>query len=158
MAKHLLVQAHIAKLNKLIESEVTELTSSIVNETALAILKRQGSRLITIESLQRKFIYDIQVDPYWPKWQTKRSKLGAKNFENSESCQDTCDHYLMSGLGSSLIPRDTISNLKLRWSYKAFRYDLVVPSTTTLGHICKREYALTVDAMKKQLLSRNQVS
>jgi len=51
MGKHLLAKAHIAKLNKLTESEVTELTSSTVDETALAILKRQGSRGITIVSL-----------------------------------------------------------------------------------------------------------
>jgi hypothetical protein len=43
MGKHLLATAHIAKLNELTESEVTELTSSTVNETALAVLKRQGS-------------------------------------------------------------------------------------------------------------------
>jgi hypothetical protein len=40
------------------------LTSMTVDETALAILKRQGSRGITIVSLQRKIIYDIQFDPY----------------------------------------------------------------------------------------------
>jgi hypothetical protein len=41
MEKHLLPKAHIAKLNELTESEVTKLTSSTVDETALAILKRQ---------------------------------------------------------------------------------------------------------------------
>jgi len=39
MGKHLQAKAHIAYLNKLTVSEVTELTSSKVNETALAILK-----------------------------------------------------------------------------------------------------------------------
>jgi len=34
-------EAQIAKLNELTESEVTELTSSMVNETALAILTTQ---------------------------------------------------------------------------------------------------------------------
>jgi hypothetical protein len=53
MGKHLLAIAHIAKINKLTESEVTELTSSTVDETAFAILKRQGSRGITIVSLVR---------------------------------------------------------------------------------------------------------
>jgi hypothetical protein len=43
MGKHLLAKANIAKLNELTVSEVTELTSSTVDETALAILKRQGS-------------------------------------------------------------------------------------------------------------------
>jgi hypothetical protein len=64
MGKHLLAKAHIAKLNELTESEVTELTSSMVDETALAILKRQRSRGITMVSLQRKIIFDIQFDPY----------------------------------------------------------------------------------------------
>jgi len=64
MGKHLLAKAHIAKLNELTESEVIELTSSTVDETAWAILKRQGSRGITIVSSQRKIIFDIQVDPY----------------------------------------------------------------------------------------------
>jgi len=64
MGKHLIAKAHIAKLNELTESEVTELTSSTVDETALAILKRQGSHGITIVSLQRKTIFDIQFNPY----------------------------------------------------------------------------------------------
>jgi len=69
MGKHLLAKAHIAKLNELTESEVTELTSSMVDETALAILKRQGSRRITIVSFQRKIIFDIQFNPYWPRYE-----------------------------------------------------------------------------------------
>jgi hypothetical protein len=64
MGKHLLAKAHLAKLNELTESEVTELTISTVDETALAILKRQGSRGITIVSLQRKSIFDIHFNPY----------------------------------------------------------------------------------------------
>jgi hypothetical protein len=64
MGKHLLANAHIAKLNELTESEVTELTSSTVDETALAILKRQGSRGITIVSVPRKMRVDIQLNPY----------------------------------------------------------------------------------------------
>jgi len=77
MGKHLLAKAHITKLNELTESDVIELTSSTVDETALAILKRQGSRGITIVSLQRNIRLDIQFNPYWSKWQTKRSKLAA---------------------------------------------------------------------------------
>jgi len=64
MGKNLMAKAHIAKLNELTESEVTELTSSMVDETALAILKRQGSQGITIVSSQRKIRFDIHVDPY----------------------------------------------------------------------------------------------
>jgi len=43
MGKHLLPKAHIARLNELTKSEVTKSTSSTVDETSLAILKRQGS-------------------------------------------------------------------------------------------------------------------
>jgi len=64
MGKQLLAKAHIAKLNELIASEVTELTNSTVDETALANLKRPGSQGITIVNLQRKIIYDTQFNPY----------------------------------------------------------------------------------------------
>ena len=60
IGKHLLANAHIAKLNKLTVSEVTELARSMVEQTALAILTRQGSRRIRIVSSQRKFIFIIQ--------------------------------------------------------------------------------------------------
>jgi hypothetical protein len=64
MGKHLLAKAHMAKLNELTESEVTELTGSMVDETALAILKRQGSWGMIIVSSQRHIIFDIQDNPY----------------------------------------------------------------------------------------------
>ena len=53
---------------------------------------------------------------------------------------------------------NTISNLELRRSYKTLRNDPVLPSATTLRNICRRDYVLTVDAIKKQLLLRNKVS
>jgi len=158
VGKHLLAKAHIAKLNELTESEVTELTSSTVDDTALAILKRQGSRGITLVSLHRKTIFDIQFNPYWPKWQTKRSKLADKEFETSEFHQDTWNRYLMLGFVSAHIPCNGISNLEFRRSYKALHDDLVLPSATTLSNICWREYALTVDAIKKQLPLQNKDS
>jgi len=59
--KHLLAKVHIAKLNELTELEVSELTSTTVDKTALPILKRQGSRGITIVRSQKKFIFDSLV-------------------------------------------------------------------------------------------------
>jgi len=59
---------------------------------------------------------------------------------------------------SAFIPSIAISNLELQLSYKALRSDLVLPSATTLSNICQSEYVLTVDAIKKQLLSQNKVS
>jgi len=61
MGKHLLAKVHIAKLNKFTVSEVTELTSSTVDETALTMLKRQGSRGIPIVSSQRKSKFTLQL-------------------------------------------------------------------------------------------------
>ena len=59
MAKHLPAKVHNAKWDEWTELKVTELTSSTVHETALARLKRQGSRGIPIVSSVRKFIFDI---------------------------------------------------------------------------------------------------
>jgi len=64
----------------------------------------------------------------------------------------------MLGFVSAHIPWNAISNLELRQSYKALPNDLVLPSATTLSNICWREYALTVDAIKKHLLLRNKFS
>jgi len=149
LGKHLLAKAHIAKLNELTESEVTEFSSSTVDESALAILKRQGSQGITIVSSQRKIRFAIHVEPYWQKWRTKRSKLAAKDFETSEFHQDTWNCYLMSGFVLANNRCNAIPNLELRRSYKASRDDLVLPSATTLSNICRMEYAQTMDAIKK---------
>jgi len=158
MGKHLVAKAHIAKWNKLTESEVAELTSSTVDETAFAILLRQESRGIPKVCSQRKIKFDIQVDPYWPKWQTKCSKLAARDCETSEFYQDTRSRHIMLGFVSADIPWNAISNLELRRSYKALCDDLVLPSATTPSNICRKEYELTVDAIRKQLTSRNKVS
>jgi len=104
IGKHLLTNAHITQLNELTESEVTKSTSSKVDETALAILKREESREITIVCSQREFIFYIQVDPYWPKWQTKCSKWAAEDFKTSEFHEDTWNCYLMFRFVSTHIP------------------------------------------------------
>jgi len=157
MGKHWLPKAHMANLDELTESEVTELTSLTVDETALAIMKREGSWGITIVSSQRKIRFDIHVDPYWQKLQTKRSKLAAKDFETSEFHQGTWNRYLNLGFVSAHIPWNAISNLELRPSYKVIWDDSVLPSATSLSNICRREYALTVDAIQKPLPSWNEV-
>ena len=58
MGTHLLAKAHIAKVNKSTRTEVSELTSTTVGETALALLKRQGTHGVTIVTTQKKFIFD----------------------------------------------------------------------------------------------------
>jgi len=158
IGKHLLANAYIAKLNKLTESEVTELTSLTVDETVLASLKRQGSQGITILYSQSQIIFDIHFIPDWPKWKTKRTKLAAKDFETSEFHQVTWNCYLMLEFVSAHIPWNAISNLELQRLHKALCDYLVLASVTTLRNICRRQYALTLDAIKKQLPSWNKVS
>jgi hypothetical protein len=64
----------------------------------------------------------------------------------------------MLGFVLAHIPWNAISNLALGRSYKSLRDDLVLQSAKTLSNICWREHALTVDAIKKRLLIRNEVS
>jgi len=64
----------------------------------------------------------------------------------------------MLGFVSAHIPWKAISYLEQRRSYNALRSEPVLPLASTLSSICQREYTLTVDAIKKQLLSRNKVS
>jgi len=158
MGKQLLAKAHIEKLNKLPELEVTELTSSTVDETALAILKRQGSCGIQIVSSQRKFAIDFRFYSYRLNWQTKWSKLAAQNFDNAEFHQDTWNRYLILGFVSAHNPWNATSNLELLWSSSGPPSQSVLSSASRLNNICRREYTLTVDAIMKQLPSRNEVS
>jgi hypothetical protein len=50
MGNYSVAKAHITQFKELIESEVTKLTHSMVDETALAVLMWEGSRGITIVS------------------------------------------------------------------------------------------------------------
>jgi len=77
--------------------------------------------------------------------------MAAKDFQTYEFHQDTSNRYLMSRFVSAHIPGNAISNLELRQLYVALCDDLVLPSATTVSNICRREYALTVDAIQKQL-------
>jgi hypothetical protein len=58
--------------------------------------------------LQRKILFDIQFNPYWPKWQTKCSQLATKDFETSEFHQDLWNRYLVLGFVSPQIPGNAI--------------------------------------------------
>jgi len=64
----------------------------------------------------------------------------------------------MLGFFSAHIPWNAISNLELQQSYKVLRHSSVLQSASTLSEICGREDALTVDAIKKQVPSGNQIS
>jgi len=67
MGKHLLAKAHIAKLN---------------DETALAILERQGSRGIPIVSSQKKINLTIQVSSLLTELTDKMLETGSKGLSN----------------------------------------------------------------------------
>ena len=64
----------------------------------------------------------------------------------------------MLGFVPAHIPLNAISNLELRRSYQIIRNNLVLPSATTIRNICRREYTLTVDTIKKQVPSLNNLS
>jgi len=98
------------------------------------------------------------IDSYWRKWQTKCSKLGPKDVETSEVLQETWNRYVMLWFVSAHLPWNAISKLELGRSYKTVRDHLVLLSAANFGNICWRDYALTVDAIKKQMPSRNKVS
>jgi len=72
--------------------------------------------------------------------------------------QATRNRYLMLGFVSAHIQQNDIINLELRWSYNALPGELVLPSTSNRSNICRKEYSLTLDAIKQQLPSRNKVS
>jgi hypothetical protein len=59
IGKHWLAKEHITKLKEFTVLEVTELTISTVDETALAILTRKGSSGIPIVSSQLKFKFNV---------------------------------------------------------------------------------------------------
>jgi len=94
LRKHLLAKVHIAMWNKLTKSEVTELTSSTVDETALAILKRPGSRGIAILNLQMQFIFTVYV------W----SRLTGLTDKTLQTGSDGLCHYRISPRHLELLP------------------------------------------------------
>lgn len=59
MGTHMLAKVHILTITELTQSEIALLTRIFVDEAALAIWKRQGSREITIVSLPKTFIFGI---------------------------------------------------------------------------------------------------
>jgi two-component SAPR family response regulator len=79
--------------------------------------------------------------------------LADTDIQTSEFDHDTWNGYIMLGFVSAHIPLNALSNLELQQSYMALHDDSVLPSADTLNEVCCREYALTVDAMKKLLPS-----
>jgi hypothetical protein len=84
--------------------------------------------------------------------------LADSDFTTHEFNQETWNHYLMLGFVSAHIPWNAITNLELRRTFYALRYNLILPSASTLSNICRSEYSLTIDAIKMQLPTKNKVS
>jgi len=153
MGIRLLTWAHIANMDKLIELEVTELTSSMVDETASAILNRHVCCGISIVSFQLNFIFDILVSWILTEFGHNLLKLAATECVILEFHQDSWNHYLMSGHFSPHIRLDTISHFVVQQSSKALGGELVLPSVTSLSKIRQRESSLRVYDIMNQLQS-----
>jgi len=87
-------------------------------------------------------------------YQAKCSKLAAMDFATAEFHPDTGNHYLMSAFVLVHILQNAISNLELQRVFNVLRNNLVLQSACTLCNIRRRESSLTVNAIKKQLLSK----
>jgi len=139
MGKHLLAIAHIAKLNKLTESEVSELTSSTIDETALAILKRQGSQGIRMVSSQRKFIFNSQISPILIHQTDTILQTASKGFSNFQISQrhlkSRCHVRILFG---SFAIKCYIKH-RVTAVIDALHWEVVLPAARTLLNIFLRE-------------------
>jgi len=84
MGKHLLAEGQTAKWRELTESEVTKLTTSMVDETALAILLSQGSQVCSIVSSQRKLVFDMQILSILTELTEKTLQTGCEGLSKCE--------------------------------------------------------------------------
>jgi hypothetical protein len=82
MGKQLLAKALIVTLKELTELAVSELTTTTIDETALAILKRHGSCGITILRLQKKFIFYSLVLLILAALTDRRLQTGSRGLPN----------------------------------------------------------------------------
>jgi len=116
---HMLAKSHNAKWNELTEWEVSELKITTIDETALAMQKRQGSWGITIASCQGNSYSTVTsyLDKY--NWQTKHSKLVAKHFVTAEVDHDSWNHYLMLRFILAHTPWNATSHSEQWWSDNA---------------------------------------
>jgi len=115
MGIHLLAKVHIAKSNELTELEVSKLTSTTVDETELAILKRQGCRRISAVSWQRVFISDNWILSILIKFTDKPLYCGSCGHSNGQI---------------SPSPLDSLPHVRIYFSfYSMERY--IKPGATT---------------------------
>jgi len=95
---------------------------------------------------------------YLMNWQTEYSEHSAKGSVNAEFYQENWNCYLMLEFVSVHKSWNAISHLKRERSYMTLSSEQVQQSASTLGNICWRDYSGAGDAIKKQLLSRDEDS
>jgi len=127
-------------------------------ECQLKVNNFWSSILDNLRATERRWRIINSSNTFMGKNATDDIASASYNWAPTEFQQDTSNRYLKLGFVSALIPWTAISNLELRRSYRELRDDLVLPSATTLSNICQRQYALTVDAIEKQLPSPIEVS
>lgn len=90
----------IAKLKQLTQSEVSELKSTNVDETAVAtVLETKGRQGMTIVISQRKFIFDIYILSIVIQFPHKIHQTGRKgqcNYQISPSHLESLPHVRIS--------------------------------------------------------------
>jgi hypothetical protein len=64
----------------------------------------------------------------------------------------------MLGFVFAHIPWNKISNREFRRTFNSLRSILHLPCPSTLSNTCRREYALTIDAIREQLPKSNKIS
>jgi hypothetical protein len=136
MGKHLLAKVHIVKLNELTVSEVTELTSSTVDENALATLQRKGSRGLPIVSSQTKFKFNIWVRNILIELTDKTLQTGIKRLSNC-----------------GISPRHLESLPHVRFSFGSYSMERNYKSqATTVIQCITRRFVVTVSQHSEKYL------
>jgi len=136
MGKHLLPKAHITKLNQLTVADVTELSSTTVDEAALAMIRKQGSRGIPIVSGQTKFEYNIVVRSIFTEVRDKTLWTAIKGLSN---CRLSPRHL-------ELLP-----HVRICFGWYAMERDIKSQATTFIQCITK-QVAVTVSQHPEQYL------
>lgn len=84
--------------------------------------------------------------------------MATKDSVAAELHKDKLNHFLILGFVSAYISWIAISTIEQQWPNNGLCSTLMLPSTSTFSNIGRREYSLTVDEIRIQLPSRNNVS
>ena len=126
----------------------------------LHLLMSWPKEVFGIRSVLRrgKSISQFRFYVYFLNWQTNLFDVAAMDIETAEYHQDNCNCILMLRFVLADIRLKTISYAAPRCLFNAWQSEIVWHLANTPSNICRREYILPAEAIKKQLLSRNKVS